>query len=195
MKQEAIQVAVRCRPLNQRELQGQGDAQGDDAALGTTCIECKGNKVLIEDPKSGHKRKEFTFDKVFWSTSKDHPSYASQKDVFDDFGASLVDSAVEGYNTCIFAYGQTGSGKSYSMVGSDTDEEHKGLLPRLLRKLFEKSSDSDSETVSSTVDVSMIEIYNERVYDLLNPHILQNTKGRHHSQSLKVRIHPKTGGK
>ena len=194
-KEEAIQVAVRCRPLSQRELDTRDDL----------CVNLRGkNTVVICDSAatSSTSRKEFTFDKVFWSLSEDHPSYATQKDVFDGFGASIVDSAIEGYNACIFAYGQTGSGKSYSMVGSDTDAEHKGLLPRLLERLFagighqhqqEEEKSGTSACCKATVDVSMMEIYNESVYDLLDPQMLQNTNGRHKSQSLKVRIHPKTG--
>ena len=179
MKEQSIQVVVRCRPLSQREAES-----GDDEF-----VVCEGNKVLVRDPENHKSTKEFAFDKVFWSASKSHPSYADQKDVFDGFGAALVDSSIEGYNCTIFAYGQTGSGKSYSMVGSDTDAEHRGLLPRLLSRLF-KSGDTNARR---TIDVSMIEIYNERVYDLLDPGVLQSTSGRHNSQSLKVRIHPKTG--
>ncbi|QDZ22445.1 kinesin [Chloropicon primus] len=180
-----IQVVVRCRPLNQREREGGSDV----------CVECEGNKVLVRGGAGGSEAsaKEFAFDKVFWSLDEGHPSYATQQDVFEGFGATLVDSALDGYNACIFAYGQTGSGKSYSMVGSDADAEHKGLLPRLLHRLFERSGGDQEAAGGRTVDVSMIEIYNERVYDLLDPGVLRSTNGRHHSQSLKVRIHPKTG--
>ena len=126
--------------------------------------------------------KEFGFDKVFHGG-------ATQADVYEGFGASLAEAALQGYNTCIFAYGQTGSGKSHSMVGTEAEGEGRGLVPRVLKRLFEGGSTGGD----MTVDVSMIEIYNERVYDLLDPTVLRNTGGRHKSRSLRVRVHPKTG--
>jgi len=117
---------------------------------------------------------------------------ASQQRVYDDLGANLLDHSFEGYNTCIFAYGQTGSGKSYSMMGYG---EEKGIIPRICMNLFERmylacNSSSNLRHVnhdpnqSATVEVSYLEIYNERVRDLLNP----KTKG-----NLRVREHPVLG--
>ncbi|KAJ3592971.1 hypothetical protein NHX12_005309 [Muraenolepis orangiensis] len=88
----------------------------------------------------------------------------------------------EGYNACIFAYGQTGSGKSYTMMGS---VENPGLIPRLCSALFERTLKEKPEEESFTVEVSYMEIYNERVRDLLDP------KGSR--QSLKVREHKVLG--
>lgn len=70
-----------------------------------------------------------------------------------------------GYNACIFAYGQTGSGKSFTMMGS---EEDPGLIPRICRALFERIECERREGAGYKVTVSYLEIYNERVRDLLN---------------------------
>lgn len=94
-----------------------------------------------------------------------------------------MDNAFQGYNNCIFAYGQTGSGKSYSMMGYGKEI---GIIPNICQDMFRRINqiqEQDSST-KCTVEVSYLEIYNERVRDLLNP----TTKG-----NLKVREHPSTG--
>lgn len=72
-------------------------------------------------------RQEFTFDKVF-------PPNTSQAVIFEELSL-LVQSALEGYNVCVFAYGQTGSGKTYTMEG-DMGEEFEGMIPRTVRILI-----------------------------------------------------------
>uniref|UniRef100_UPI0037E87330 kinesin-like protein KIF13B n=1 Tax=Semicossyphus pulcher TaxID=241346 RepID=UPI0037E87330 len=104
--------------------------------------------------------------------------FAGQDVVFQCLGESLLDNAFMGYNACIFAYGQTGSGKSYTMMGS---AEHPGLIPRLCSSLFSRTVREAREGESFTVEVSFMEIYNEKVRDLLDP------KGNR--QALRVREH------
>lgn len=86
---------------------------------------------------------------------------------------------------CIFAYGQTGSGKSYSMMGRpETDQ--KGIIPQMCEDLFRRIVElRESNGVQSTVEVSYMEIYCERVRDLLNP--------KNKNNNLKVREHPIMG--
>eukprot|EP01114_Cavostelium_apophysatum_P016487 TRINITY_DN4700_c0_g1_i4.p1 TRINITY_DN4700_c0_g1~~TRINITY_DN4700_c0_g1_i4.p1 ORF type:complete len:1712 (-),score=613.88 TRINITY_DN4700_c0_g1_i4:86-5185(-) len=111
------------------------------------------------------------------------PNYASQATLFNDLGIEVLKNSWDGYNCCIFAYGQTGSGKSYSMLGYG---EEKGIIPLLCEEMFERigRSQAESATVLYKVEVSFMEIYNEKVKDLLNPK----------SQTiLKVRNHPKIG--
>ncbi|ESO09326.1 hypothetical protein HELRODRAFT_73799, partial [Helobdella robusta] len=71
-----------------------------------------------------------------------------------------------GYNACIFAYGQTGSGKSYSMMGTS---DQKGIIPRLCDALFDEIVQSTDSETNFKVEVSYLEIYNEKVRDLLDP--------------------------
>uniref|UniRef100_A0A8B9LFP5 Kinesin family member 13B n=1 Tax=Astyanax mexicanus TaxID=7994 RepID=A0A8B9LFP5_ASTMX len=108
--------------------------------------------------------------------------FAGQEVVFQCLGENLLDNAFQGYNACIFAYGQTGSGKSYTMMGS---AEQPGLIPRLCSSLFERTIRVVREGESFTVEVSYMEIYNEKVRDLLDP------KGS--SQALRVREHKVLG--
>jgi kinesin family protein 1 len=125
--------------------------------------------------------KTFAFDKSYWSFSKDDSHYAGQDNLFNDLGRPLLDNAFKGYNNCIFAYGQTGSGKSYSMMGYGQEF---GVIPRICRDMFERIEGVEDRNLTFTVEVSYLEIYNERVRDLLNP----ATKG-----NLRVREHPSTG--
>ena len=88
-----------------------------------------------------------------------------------------------GYNVCIFAYGQTGAGKSYTMMGKQEDGQE-GIIPQICKDLFSRISDGSAEDTKYSVEVSYMEIYCERVRDLLNP----KNKG-----NLRVREHPLLG--
>lgn len=95
----------------------------------------------------------------------------------------MIDSIFQGFNGTIFAYGQTGSGKTHTMEGPDiNDQEQKGLIPRMFDSIFEKI-ESESEDVEFTVKVSYLEIYMEKIMDLLNPK----------KQNLQVRKDPQQG--
>ncbi|CAO3589107.1 unnamed protein product [Absidia cylindrospora] len=172
-----IKVVVRCRPLNSRELKRGA----------TPLIEMKGDQTIISKPldartgKEAEDHKSFTFDKSYWSADKDDPSYADQQTVYNDMGEDLLNHAFDGYNCCIFAYGQTGSGKSYSMMGYGEDI---GIIPRTCEELFNRIDHNTDSSITFAAEVSYIEIYNEKVRDLLNP----KNKG-----NLKVREHPSTG--
>uniref|UniRef100_A0A803SNR1 Kinesin motor domain-containing protein n=1 Tax=Anolis carolinensis TaxID=28377 RepID=A0A803SNR1_ANOCA len=114
-----------------------------------------------------------------WTHMKDIKEFSRGQDiVFKCLGENILQNAFEGYNACIFAYGQTGSGKSYTMMGT---ADQPGLIPRLCSTLFERAQKEESEEQSFKVEVSYMEIYNEKVRDLLDP------KGSR--QSLKVREH------
>ncbi|KHN76784.1 Kinesin-like protein KIF13A [Toxocara canis] len=101
-----------------------------------------------------------------------------QDEVFKHVGSGVLNNAFLGYNACIFAYGQTGSGKSYSMLGT---KENPGIIPRLCNAIFERIEEASCETLAFKVEVSYMEIYNERVRDLLDP--------KKAAKNLKVREH------
>ncbi|KAE8737577.1 hypothetical protein FOCC_FOCC016961, partial [Frankliniella occidentalis] len=122
--------------------------------------------------------KTFAFDHCFDSLDPASPKFASQEEVFDSLGRDILENAFEGYNACIFAYGQTGSGKSYTMMGG---RDSKGIIPRLCDALFDTIEKRQSAELSCKVEVSYMEIYNEKVHDLLDP--------KANKQSLKVREH------
>jgi kinesin family protein 5 len=92
-----------------------------------------------------------------------------QTDVFGYSIRSTVDDVMNGYNGTVFAYGQTGAGKSYTMMGSDIDDDElKGIIPRIVEQIFASIMDSPS-TIEYIVRVSYMEIYMERIRDLLMP--------------------------
>uniref|UniRef100_A0A8D0DGR2 Kinesin family member 13B n=1 Tax=Sander lucioperca TaxID=283035 RepID=A0A8D0DGR2_SANLU len=123
----------------------------------------------------------FAYDYCFWSMDEtDKERFAGGG--FQCLGESLLRNAFQGYNACIFAYGQTGSGKSYTMMGSG---DQPGLIPRLCSALFDRTQKEQREEESFTVEVSYMEIYNEKVRDLLDP------KGGR--QTLRVREHKVLG--
>nr|XP_055043365.1 kinesin-like protein KIF1B isoform X13 [Misgurnus anguillicaudatus] len=171
----SVKVAVRVRPFNSRETSKESKC----------IIQMQGNSTTILNPKNPKEGpKSFSFDYSYWShTSPDDPSFASQSLVYNDIGKEMLQHAFEGYNVCIFAYGQTGAGKSYTMMGKQ-EEGQEGIIPLLCEDLFEKINDNNNEEVSYSVEVAYMEIYCERVRDLLNP----KNKG-----NLRVREHPLLG--
>lgn len=92
-----------------------------------------------------------------------------QSDIFDYSIRPTVDDILNGYNGTVFAYGQTGAGKSYTMMGSSIDdEEGRGVIPRIVEQIFASIMSSPS-TIEYTVRVSYMEIYMERIRDLMAP--------------------------
>ncbi|XP_053256881.1 kinesin-like protein KIF1B isoform X5 [Podarcis raffonei] len=175
MSGASVKVAVRVRPFNSRETSKESKC----------IIQMQGNSTSILNPKNPKEApKSFSFDYSYWShTSPDDPCFASQNRVYNDIGKEMLLHAFEGYNVCIFAYGQTGAGKSYTMMGKQ-EENQAGIIPQLCEELFEKINDNSNEEISYSVEVSYMEIYCERVRDLLNP----KNKG-----NLRVREHPLLG--
>jgi kinesin family member 16B len=124
---------------------------------------------------------DFTFDHSYWSLDHNDDNFASQEQLFKDIGTDVVDCAFQGYNFCLFAYGQTGSGKTFTMMGDSQDTELQGLVPRICRALFNRMKTGIKDGVGFKTQVSYLEIYNERVRDLLGP---QNV-----GHALRVREH------
>ncbi|XP_066516930.1 kinesin-like protein KIF16B isoform X4 [Hoplias malabaricus] len=179
----SVRVAVRVRPMNTREKE-----------LSAQCIiEMEGNKTTITNTKipdgvtgdtMRERTKTFTYDFSYDSGDRSSMSFVSQEMVFKDLGSDVLKAAFEGYNACIFAYGQTGSGKSYTMMGNPGDV---GLIPRICEGLFTRISGmTRRDEASFRTEVSYLEIYNERVRDLLRRKLAKTF-------NLRVREHPKDG--
>uniref|UniRef100_A0A8D2M8H6 plus-end-directed kinesin ATPase n=1 Tax=Zonotrichia albicollis TaxID=44394 RepID=A0A8D2M8H6_ZONAL len=171
----ACPVAVRVRPFNSREMSRESKC----------IIQMSGSTTTILNPKQPKETpKSFSFDYSYWShTTPADINYASQKQVYRDIGEEMLQHAFEGYNVCIFAYGQTGAGKSYTMMGKQ-EKDQQGIIPQLCEDLFSRINDTTNDNMSYSVEVSYMEIYCERVRDLLNP----KNKG-----NLRVREHPLMG--
>ncbi len=162
----SIKVGVRVRPFNEREKKNNS----------VCIIEMNSqNQTKIKDEKGNEKT--FTFDHSFWSHDgfrvlengyfePEGTEYADQKYVFNQVGKEILDNAWEGYHCCLFAYGQTGSGKSYSMVGYGAN---KGIVPISCDEIFTRIKNNKDKEKSYEVQVSMLEIYNEKIQDLLIP--------------------------
>lgn len=150
-----IKVIARFRPLNSDELTV-GEASAEPIV-----------GFLSEESCSIESRDfsgSFTFDRVFDMESQ-------QEDVFNYSFKQTVDDLMKGYNGTVFAYGQTGSGKSYTMMGPNNnidDPVLRGMIPRIVDSIFQMILDSSAD-IEYTVKVSYMEIYMERIRDLLNP--------------------------
>ncbi|XP_077284467.1 kinesin family member unc-104 [Arctopsyche grandis] len=174
----SVKVAVRVRPFNSREI-------GKDSKC---IIEMSGNTTAIVNPKAppGTKDaiKSFNFDFSYWSHNPSDSDFSSQIMVYKDIGEEMLQHSFDGYNICIFAYGQTGAGKSYTMMGKQECEGQEGIIPQICKDLFRRIKQTTSDDLKYSVEVSYMEIYCERVRDLLNP----KNKG-----NLRVREHPLLG--
>ncbi|KAL8730827.1 MAG: hypothetical protein Q9181_004518 [Wetmoreana brouardii] len=145
-----IKVVARFRPPNKAEI-----ASGGDTIVG---FETEDTCHINSREAAG----AFTFDRVFDTQSR-------QTDVFDFSIRSTVDDILNGYNGTVFAYGQTGAGKSYTMMGADIDdEEQRGIIPRIVEQMFASILRSPGN-IEYTVRVSYMEIYMEKIRDLLVP--------------------------
>lgn len=127
----------------------------------------RGNYSVIKSPdeytiivETSRGPKDFQYDQVFT------PEHGQEK-VFEDTN-NLIQSAVDGYNVCIFAYGQTGSGKTYTMIG-DKELKSPGIAPRAMEAIYSLMNEQKSK-FSFRVHCYMLELYNDRLIDLLAPH-------------------------
>lgn len=160
-KGKNIQVVVRCRPFNLAERK----------ASAHSIVECDPVRKEVSVRTGGladkSSRKTYTFDMVFGASTK-------QIDVYRSVVCPILDEVIMGYNCTIFAYGQTGTGKTFTMEGERSPNEEytweedplAGIIPRTLHQIFEKLTDNGTEF---SVKVSLLEIYNEELFDLLNP--------------------------
>lgn len=144
-----IRVYCRVRPVSSRELENGGD-EGCKP-----CVRFPEDGLSVE-VKSAKKEKSFEYDQVFACDSTQDTVYQEISD--------LVVSVLDGYNVCIFAYGQTGSGKTYTMNGPP---DNRGCNLRALHDLFIKSKERKRDQIEDVIKVSVLEIYNESIRDLL----------------------------
>ena len=182
--EENITCYVRCRPLNQRELE-----------LGANCIDISKDKKSITLKNYDN---NYIYDKIF-------PAETDQKTIFNEIGLPLVKKFLSGYNSTIFAYGQTGTGKTHTIIGPleslfDDNNDNFGLIPNILNFLFNNkeeatniirsSSKEKAEKIDYSLSCACIEIYQEHLIDLLS-----NNKNSFEKEDeiLKIREDPKKG--
>ncbi|KAG6599244.1 Kinesin-like protein KIN-14S, partial [Cucurbita argyrosperma subsp. sororia] len=150
-----IRVFCRCRPLNESELES-----GSTSVIEFDSSQENEIQVLSSDSS----KKQFKFDHVFKIEDGQGAVFSQAKPV--------VASVMDGYNVCIFAYGQTGTGKTFTMEGTP---ENRGVNYRTLKELFKISEERDG-VMKYELYVSMLEVYNEKIRDLLADNSNPNLK-------------------
>lgn len=168
-----VRVVLRVRPMNAKE----------QAMLTETKYDSKGNKIKetctdfnpndksaitvytpvekLESGKDIYEKHVYNFDYVFECST-------GQKSVYEVAAQPIIEGILEGFNGSILAYGQTSSGKTFTMQGDLDSEEFRGIIPRMVDGIFDRIGMA-SETMEFTVKAAMIEIYNEKIRDLLDP--------------------------
>lgn len=155
-RNEAVQVVVRCRPMNAKERDsGCSQVVQVFPHAGEIEVLCPNETVMNGQVDQ---RKIFTFDAVYDPKAK-------QQEIYDEAVRPLVVSVLQGFNATIFAYGQTGTGKTYTMEGVKKDPLLKGIIPRSFDQIF--THIENTENMQYLVRVSYMEIYQEKIRDLL----------------------------
>uniref|UniRef100_D8Q2L2 C-terminal kinesin n=1 Tax=Schizophyllum commune (strain H4-8 / FGSC 9210) TaxID=578458 RepID=D8Q2L2_SCHCM len=175
-----------------------GENEGDVAEMAFPDDPTVPRQLTVRAPgesATGQSRPEshqFAFDRVFGPSS-------TQEDIFADV-ADLTQSAVDGFNVCVFAYGQTGSGKSFTMEGGPTPAT-RGLIPRAVDALFETAEGLKGQGWEWEFEGRFLEIYNETIHDLLAPVDKNDLKNDNWGQDKKgeqkekhsIKHDPRTG--
>ncbi|XP_029665907.1 uncharacterized protein LOC115237161 [Formica exsecta] len=176
-----IKVAVRVRPISAREL----NLTGSEVVIRAEPNEISLTNLKVSSSKAGDSRertRRYAFDYCFDSSNPEVKNYATQATIYETLGQSILDVMFSGYNYCLVAYGQSASGKTYTMMGTKEDP---GLIPRLCEGIFSKIEQESGHERIYRLTVSYLEIYNEKVRDLLQP----STS----ASRLRVREHPRLG--
>ncbi|XP_072925828.1 kinesin-like protein KIFC3 isoform X1 [Hemitrygon akajei] len=217
-KKEIYQAVEEAKEINQdllrkykREMQLRKKCHNELVRLrGNIRVLCRVRPITREDGAGPDNRNVISFDQdddgvlyvshrgktSMFELDKVFQPHALQADIFREVQA-LITSCIDGYNVCIFAYGQTGSGKTYTMEGLPEDP---GINQRALQHLFgevaERSADWDL-----TITVSMAEIYNETLRDLLGSDqqktedlTMRNLLAKDPSEKLEIKLSPDGSG-
>lgn len=189
MSSNRVKVACRVRPALDMHT---GESLGEAAAL-----------EVVSSANGGEERKSLRFeDGLTFTIDHVYDQKSDQKQIFDELAKPLVDEAFRGFNCTLFSYGQTGSGKTYTLQGKPGDA--RGIVPRTMEEIFRQvaileSKKGTEEEVIVEMHLSVMEIYQERLNDLLSS---QNSgfggtwgqAGGSLAGSANLRIREHTGG-
>jgi kinesin family protein C1 len=149
-----IRVMCRVRPLPANGAEGEtAKIEFPDVDKESKELEIKGKEEKSSLGNISRKTHAFTFDRVFGPESQN-------QEVFEEI-SQLVQSALDGYNVCIFCYGQTGSGKTHTMSSAD------GMIPRATHQIYDTATNLKEKGWTYTMEGSFVEVYNEEIHDLL----------------------------
>jgi kinesin family member C1 len=173
-----IRVFCRVRPtLSMDNADEQAKIAFPDDKEDAKEIEVRGQEEKSSLGTVTTKKYPFAFDRVFGPTSQN-------QQVFDEI-SQLIQSALDGYNVCIFCYGQTGSGKTYTMSSED------GMIPRAVHMIYDTARALEERGWTYKMEGSFVEVYNENLNDLLGrPDDFDKKKHeiRHDMQTCKTTI-------
>ncbi|KAJ0173567.1 hypothetical protein K1T71_010716 [Dendrolimus kikuchii] len=185
-----VKLAIRVRPFSEREVKSESDRVRVVNVIDDHYVTITNIKVSLSGAGDSRERvrryhADYTFDSA---CSPNQPTYATQEKLFETIGSEVLTSVSQGFSTCVLAYGQSATGKTHTMMGTDTQP---GLIPRICKALAEEHP--------CEITISFLEIYNERVHDLLvgdtaTPtfHSLPRRRGNSR-KDLRVREHPAKG--
>eukprot|EP00301_Raphidiophrys_heterophryoidea_P024641 c8069_g1_i1.p1 GENE.c8069_g1_i1~~c8069_g1_i1.p1 ORF type:complete len:1191 (-),score=323.79 c8069_g1_i1:188-3760(-) len=172
-----VRTIVRFRPPNSREIQlGYTDGSNGIEIVGSGTIHITPPAHKKLDEGETNEPKKFVVSRAFGMNT-------AQTDVFEAAAAEAVNDLFIGFNSTVFAYGQTGAGKSFTMFGSLSDPDSHGIIPRTVRRLFDKVLESPSD-IEYTISCSYLEVYKEELFDLLS---------LDHKKKLNIRQSPQKG--
>lgn len=172
-----IRVFCRVRPTLESDVADEARIEYPDATEDSKEVELRGPEEKSSLGTITTKKSAFSFDRVFNPGSQN-------AEVFDEI-SQLVQSALDGYNVCIFCYGQTGSGKTFTMSSED------GMIPRAVHQIYETAQSLEEKGWRYSMEGSFVEIYNENVNDLLGKAEEFDKKKheiRHDTQKMKTTI-------
>eukprot|EP00439_Symbiodinium_sp_Y106_P015698 s2218_g2.t1 len=181
---EFVQTAVRLRPFLPNELSKLGTAP-------VSCVEMKPNgHVVLSDPEKPQlPGREFECTFAFDSSRPKSDNYSDQRTIYNSVGAEMVMHGTTGFNCCLVAYGQTGTGKTHTVHGDWQSHEHRGLLPRISEgRLFQRLDQFRAEGASWRVRISYIEVYNDRLRDLLEHAVPSLSRSENDSTALRPEV-------
>lgn len=175
MVKNPVKVCIRTRPTAnyaQKELQ-------IDQEANTITVDAGSGPHEDGTPYNRQDNYKFKYHQILHN--------ASQETVYARLTSDVVQQVMDGVNGTIMSYGQTGAGKTFTMIGDTRNYQHRGIAPRAIAQVFSEV-DSRIET-EFKVRVSYMEIYNERIFDLLDDQ--SNTEQK---ETLQI-VDDKKGGK
>ncbi|KAM9972342.1 hypothetical protein ACTFIW_007401 [Dictyostelium discoideum] len=147
-------------------------------------VEVKSPSIDSFNGETSIRKSTYTFDRVFGPSS-------TQELVFEDI-SQLVQSSLDGYNTCIFTYGQTGSGKTHSILGDLKVPSQRGMIPRTVEKIFSSIQDLTEKGWTYQIECFFLEIYNETINDLLNTTTTSGGNSKSNEIKYEIKHNPDT---
>ena len=144
-----VNVICRFRPMNELEK-----TNGNEEV----CVFTSPTTLQFHSTRENNNYR-FEFDRIF-------PPSSTQEDIYNFGVKGIIDSVLDGYNGTVLAYGQTSSGKTYTMQGEMNNNSTQGIIPRMIEHVFDFIH--SQEGTEFMIKVSMIEIYLEKIRDLLD---------------------------